>query len=162
MKSPPVAARRRCRNQSRTPASSTLSAMSWTRRMPATSGTVSMSKTSTGVIVDANVRAAWRVAAFAAGARCRPSRGKYAGGKVAVAAIAHDEHDRRVFDRSRNAQGHRTRAARADAAEDAFLARKTPRRILGVGLRDVFRSIHAAGIEYLRQVCGRPFADAGY
>ena len=45
--------------------------------------------------------------------------------------------------RLRDAQRDRARAARADAAEDAFLAREPPRRVLGVGLRDVLDAIDA-------------------
>ena len=72
---------------SRTSASGKLSpAIDARRRMPATSGIVSMSKTRVGVMGPRG-RAA----------PCR-STGKDAGRQVAVAAVADDEHDRRVGD----------------------------------------------------------------
>ena len=61
-------------------------ARSWTRRRPATSGTVSMSKTRIGVM---------------AAATPALSR-EHAGRQVAVAAVADDEHDRRVLDLARD------------------------------------------------------------
>src|SRR5204862_6238130 len=118
------------------------------RRMPATSGTVSMSKTSSGVIVetarrrsmDAARRRSPDAAHVAAPAPAieslQTSCGKHARGQIAVAAIADDEHDGRILDRSRNAHRHCARAARADAAKDAFFARQAARVILGVGLPD--------------------------
>src|SRR5487761_1931119 len=154
MKSPPVAMRRRCASQASTPASSTAGPMSWMRRMPATSGTVSMSKARTGVMSSA-ARPTARTP------RANASCGEDARGQVAVAAIANDEHDRGILDGLRDAQGNRAGAARGDAAEDALLAREAPCRVLGVALRDVLDPVDAAGIEDLRQVRCRPLADAG-
>src|SRR5690348_18330931 len=115
--------------------------MSCTRRMPATSGIVSMSKTSSGIIDRLSRGPSARDA----------SRGKDACRQLAVAAVADDEDDRRVRDAVRHAQRDRAGAARADAAEDAFLAREAARRVLGIGLRDVLGAVDAARIEDLRR-----------
>src|SRR5689334_472826 len=128
------------------------------RLMPAMSGTVSMSKTSSGIIRPGRIQAATREAR-----RWREgiaSGGEYARGEVPVAAVADDEDDRRVRDALRQTERDRAGAARADAAEDAFVAREPPRVILGVGLRHVLGAIDAARVEYLRQIRGRPFANA--
>src|SRR5690349_3964377 len=162
-------------NHASTAASSTRASMSLIRRIPATSGTVSMSKTRSGVIVGAGSsvtryrRAAETRARGDTRNRARAekrirgpaaSRRKHDGRQIPIPAIANHEHDRRVLDRLTHAHCNGARAAGADAAEDAFLAREPPREVLGIGLRDILDLIDARCIEDLRQISGRPFADA--
>src|SRR5882757_5444897 len=99
-------------NQSRTAESDSSAGSCRARRSPAISSTVSMSKTRTGVMGAAN-------------RKVPRSAGEHAGRQVTVAAIADDEHDRRVLDLARDAQRDCAGAARRNAAEDAFLAGKT-------------------------------------
>src|SRR6185437_574573 len=121
------------------------------RRMPAVSGTVSMSKASSGTIAMRD----------RASARLPRSRREHAGRQIAIAAIADDEDDRCVLDALRDAKRDRAGATRADAAEDAFFAGEATRGVLGVPLRDVLGAIDALRIEDFRQISRRPFADAG-
>src|SRR3989442_13805851 len=134
-KSPPVAARRCAPYHASTSASVSAEGTSWMRRMPAASGTVSISKTRIGII---------------------PSGGENAGRQIAIAAIAHDEHDRRVFDFACDPQCDLACAARGDPAKEALFAREPPRHVFGERLRHVLDAIDARRIEDLRQVGGRP------
>src|SRR5712664_1348233 len=109
------------------------------RRMPATSGIVSMSKARIGVT----------------------SVGEDAGGEIAVAAVADDGDDDSVLQVARDAQGDVHGAAGRDAGEDAFLARHAPRHLLRLALADIFKAVDALRVVDLRQVGLGPFADAG-
>src|SRR2546425_2117600 len=89
------------------------------------------------------------------------SVGEDAGGQVAIAAVADDGDDDRVFQLSRNAQRHVHRAARGDAGEDALFARQAARHFLGIRLADILEAVDALAIVDLRQISLGPLADAG-
>src|SRR6188472_4061563 len=124
-KSPPVAWRRSWNAISATSRSATFASSPCRRRSPSTSGTVSISKASTGVIA------------------CRASAREDASGEVAVAAIAHDRDDHGVLDLAQHLQRGPQRAAGGDAGEYTFLAREPPGRFLGVGLGDLDHAVDA-------------------
>src|SRR5512136_1952929 len=144
------------------------------------SGTVSMSKTSVGVMAQSvaafpcavpgasahpalcacSARQAWREMVPLRRSPCASTR-KYAGREVAIAAVADDEHDRRVLDLLRHAQGDRACAAGGCADEDAFLAREPPCLKLGVDLRQVDQALAAYRIVDLGQIRLGPLEDAG-
>src|SRR5208282_3638810 len=167
-KSPPVAARRCWRAQASTSASPSEAGSAWTRRSPAMSGIVSMSKTRVGVIAPRAVAVlAWPSQFLATRRRerrapaGRPSSRKNASRQVSVAAIADDEDDGGVFDLARDTQRHGACAAGGDAGEDALLGREPPRHVFGLGLRHVLEPIDAPRIIDLRQVGFGPLAYAG-
>src|SRR6186997_2050024 len=81
---------------------------------------------------------------------------------IAIAAVAHDEHDRRVAHLARDAKCHGARAARRYAAENAFVARETAHGLLGIRLRDGLDPVDALGVEDPRQVRLGPLADPRY
>src|SRR5215467_7251079 len=147
-KSLPVRARRSRNANSATSRSATLLSMPWSRRRPATSGTVSMSNARSGVI--------------RGGSRRAFSVGEHARGEITIAAVADDGHDGRVLDLARDPERDRERAARGNPGEDAFLARHAPRHVLGVRLADVLEPVDARLIVDLRQVRFGPLADPGY
>src|SRR5262249_55987868 len=109
------------------------------RRMPSTSGIVSMSKARIGVT----------------SVREDPGR------EIAIAPVADDGDDDGVLQVARDAQGDVHGAAGGDAGEDAFLARHAPRHLLGLALAHVLEPIDALGIVDLRQVGLGPLANAG-
>src|SRR5579862_5400593 len=145
-KSLPVFVRRIWNATSATSASGRSAGSPCRRRMPATSGTVSMSKARTEFIK-----------------RSRTSRflvGKHARRKIAVAAVADDGDDHGVLEVPGDAQGNGRRAAGGDAGEDTLLARQAPRRLFGVGLIDVLDAVDARLVVDFRQVGFGPLADA--
>src|SRR5450432_2021723 len=146
-KSLPVAARRCWNAQVMTSSSERSADKRCKRRRPATSGTVSMSKASVGVMRSI----AWPASR---------SAGKHAGRQVAIAAITDDEHDRGVLDLARDAQRNRACAAGGYAGEDALHARELARGFLGVGLRHRFGTVDAFRVVNPGQICGRPLADS--
>src|ERR1700674_1512337 len=86
---------------------------------------------------------------------------KYPGRKIAVAAVADDRYDHRLFDFARDPQRRPQRAARRDAGEYALFARESACGLLGVGLRHLYHAVDPALVVDLRQVGLRPLADAG-
>ena len=82
-------------------------------------------------------------------------------GEIAIAPVAHDEHDDRVAQLARHAQRHGTGATGRHAAEDALLRGEPARHVFRVGLAHVLDAVHARPVEDLRQVCLGPLADAG-
>src|SRR4051812_39184202 len=132
-KSPPVAARRFWKATSATSLSPSVSGKSYSRRIPAQSGTVSMSNARTGVI-------------------CGESVGEDAGRQVAIATVADDRNNDRIPHGGGHAQRNAHRPARGHAGEDALILCKAPRHFLRVGLADVLEPIDARLVVNLRQV----------
>src|SRR5438067_8085291 len=149
-KSPPLAARRKLLYHARTSQSANCAGTPWTRRIPSTSGIVSMSKTRIGIMRERRERGLMRV----------QSRRKNAGREITVAAIADDEHDRRVFKLARDPQRDSACAARRDAAKEALFAREPARHVFRFALRHIFDAVDAGGVENFRQIGGWPLADS--
>src|SRR5262249_27177937 len=147
-KSLPARARRSRNANSATSRSGTAVSMPCSRRRPAMSGTVSMSKARMGVIRGGREPLVFSVR-------------KHARGKVAVAAVADDRHDGRVLDLARNPERDRERAARGDSGEDALLAREAPRHLFRVGLAHVLEAVDARLVVDFREVGLGPLADPG-
>src|SRR5581483_5557757 len=135
-KSLPLCVRRFWNATSATSCSGSSCGRPCSRRMPSTSGMVSISKARTGLI------------------------GEDSGAEVAVAAVADDADDHRVPQFLRDANGDVHRAAGGDPGEDALLAREAPRHFLRLALAHLLDAIHPRALVDLRQVGLRPLADA--
>src|SRR5689334_9579281 len=130
---------------SATSASGSSSGKLYKRRMPATSGIVSISKARTGVIRKmGSDQLYWQSSTPSDGnVDLTPLIGEDAGRQVAVAAVADDGDDDGVLQVARDAERHVHGAAGGDAGEDALLAREAPRHFLRVALAHVLEAIDA-------------------